>query len=118
MALLLDQRAEIDTIRAEIDQTNAEIDEMQREAANWSDPAYVRAQARERLFYVMPGEQAFTVIDDREGVIEVDDTSVTSTDLVTRDVDWATVGMRSVIMAGVTELTPEQLSDMSVVVEE
>ena len=118
VSLLLAQRAEIAEVRSGIDETNASIAELQREVGSWSDPSYVRAQARERLFYVMPGEQAFTVIDDRDGPVEVDDTTVAATELVSQDVDWATVGLRSVIMAGVTELTPEQLLNSTVMVEE
>lgn len=118
VSLLLAQRAEIAEVRSDIDETNASIAELQREVGSWSDPSYVRAQARERLFYVMPGEQAFTVIDDRDGPVEVDDTTVAATELVSQDVDWATVGLRSVIMAGVTELTPEQLLNSTVMVEE
>ncbi|HEY0360346.1 MAG TPA: septum formation initiator family protein [Mycobacteriales bacterium] len=30
----------------------------------WDDPAYVRAQARERLQYVLPGEVAYSITDD------------------------------------------------------
>ena len=36
-------------------------------ARRWNDPAYVEAQARERLHFVMPGETAYVVLDARRG---------------------------------------------------
>lgn len=118
ISLLIEQRGEIGDLQADIDERNENIDELLREVGHWNDPAYVQAQARDRLFYVFPDEEAFTVIDDRDGVVDIDDTSVIETELVTEDIDWATVGFRSIIMAGVTELTPEQLRSNSVVVED
>ncbi|SJM66038.1 Cell division protein DivIC (FtsB), stabilizes FtsL against RasP cleavage [Agrococcus casei LMG 22410] len=117
ISLLIEQNARINELQGDLDEVNADIDELEQEVANWSDPAYVQAQARDRLYYVMPGEQAFTVLDDREGLETLDDTSVTSDSLTQESVDWATVGLESIIIAGVTEQTQEELADTSVIVE-
>jgi len=37
------------------------------EVAKWQDDAYVRTQARERLFYVEPGEVPLLVLNDPVG---------------------------------------------------
>jgi cell division protein FtsB len=37
------------------------------EVAKWQDPEYVRIQARDRLFYVRPGEVPLLVLNDPEG---------------------------------------------------
>jgi cell division protein FtsB len=37
------------------------------EVAKWQDPEYVRIQARDRLFYVMPGEVPLLVLNDPAG---------------------------------------------------
>lgn len=37
--------------------------ELQRTIERWDDPAFVQAQARERLGFVMPGETAYRVVD-------------------------------------------------------
>ncbi|WP_213008648.1 FtsB family cell division protein [Paractinoplanes toevensis] len=37
------------------------------ELAKWDDPEYLRAQARERLFYVLPGETPLRVLNDPDG---------------------------------------------------
>lgn len=117
ISLLIEQNARIDQLQGDLDDVNADIDQLEQEVANWSDPAYVQAQARDRLYYVMPGEQAFTVIDDRDDFETIDDTSVTADTLTQESVDWATVGLESVIIAGVTEATPEELEGSSVITE-
>ena len=117
ISLLIEQNARIDQLQGDLDDVNADIEQLEQEVANWSDPAYVQAQARDRLYYVMPGEQAFTVIDDREDFETIDDTTVTADTLTQEQVDWATVGLESIIIAGVTEATPEELAGSSVLVE-
>jgi cell division protein FtsB len=48
--------------RAAIQQSQERIDELNGELARWEDPDYVRAQARERLGWVMPGETGYRVL--------------------------------------------------------
>jgi cell division protein FtsB len=45
----------------------AKIRELAEEAAKWQDDQYVRTQARERFFYVKPGEAPLIVIMDPAG---------------------------------------------------
>lgn len=59
----LDQRADIREMRESIEQRRVSIAELEREKSRWDDPAFVRAQARERFGYVMPGETGFQVLD-------------------------------------------------------
>ena len=56
------QRAELGDLRASTAATQASVDALEAEKARWADPAYIEAQARGRLHYVMPGEVAFTVV--------------------------------------------------------
>jgi hypothetical protein len=37
--------------------------DLQGQVARWNDPAYVVAQARDRLIYVLPGETPYRVVD-------------------------------------------------------
>lgn len=48
--------------RASIERSQARIDELNADLARWDDPDYVRAQARDRLGWVMPGETGYRVI--------------------------------------------------------
>ncbi len=59
----LQQRAEVDQLRAQVDAARQRNEDLEAEKGRWDDPAYVVAQARERLSFVMPGEKAFRVVD-------------------------------------------------------
>lgn len=56
------QRQEIQTLEQRIAITQTEIAELEDIERRWSDPAYVRQQARERFGWVMPGEVGYRVI--------------------------------------------------------
>ena len=56
------QQAELSDLRASTSAAQASVDALEAEKARWADPAYIEAQARGRLHYVMPGEVAFTVV--------------------------------------------------------
>ena len=59
----LSQKAQHDAVIAQIEQARATNAALEDELALWDDPAYVKAQARERLSYVMPGETTYVVVD-------------------------------------------------------
>ncbi|TQL76223.1 cell division protein FtsB [Stackebrandtia endophytica] len=63
----LEQRADINELRDSQATQADRIAELEAERAKWEDPEYVRAQARERLLLVKPGEQLIIIIDDPEG---------------------------------------------------
>lgn len=65
----LGQRAELDALEAQVAQAEQDERALERDLDRWQDPAYVAAQARERLSYVLPGETAYRVIDP-EVVVE------------------------------------------------
>ena len=58
----LQQRSHIGELKATIAEREANIDDLEREKQRWDDPAYVKAQARARFGYLMPGESGFEVI--------------------------------------------------------
>ncbi len=59
----LAQQQQIDALRGHVREQEAQVSQLEKERAAWNDPAYVKAQARDRLKFVMPGERAYTVID-------------------------------------------------------
>ena len=59
----LNQQSEINDLRAHLDQRRETVAAMQREQRQWSDPAFVEQQARERLKFLRVGETSYTVID-------------------------------------------------------
>ncbi|MEC5200083.1 cell division protein FtsB [Arthrobacter sp. PL16] len=55
------QQSELDALRADIARQQQEQADNQSELARWDDPAFVKQQARERIFLVMPGETRYLV---------------------------------------------------------
>jgi hypothetical protein len=62
---LLSQRSQIMKLENDQAAEAARIASLEDRRAKWNDPAYIRAQARERLQYVRPGEIAYVVVDDK-----------------------------------------------------
>jgi cell division protein FtsB len=58
----LAQRGEIGRLRAEQAQAQARVSALEQRKRQLDDPAYVRAQARARLHYVLPGETVYVVV--------------------------------------------------------
>ncbi len=56
------QRAQIAELRAEQTRLTDDIAALQAQTLRWEDPAYVKAQARQRLAFVLPGEVGYTVV--------------------------------------------------------
>ncbi len=57
-----DQHQQITSLTEEIDNREQRVGQLQDEISRWDDDAYVRAQARQRLGWVMPGEVGYRVI--------------------------------------------------------
>jgi len=95
------QQESLRELRAERDVAATQVEELTDDLARWDDPAFVVAQARERLAYVFPGETAYRVVDPElvepadpgaTGAIEAPDTTVIS--------PWYTTLWESVETAG------------------
>jgi hypothetical protein len=57
-----DQHQQISALQQEIRDREKRVNQLDDEIARWNDDAYVRAQARQRLGWVMPGEVGYRVI--------------------------------------------------------
>lgn len=57
------QQEELRAVTSNVEEAQARTDDLERRLELWQDPEYVRAQARDRLGYVMPGETAYVVVD-------------------------------------------------------
>ncbi len=89
-------------------QSRLNIDELEREKARWDDPAFVRAQARERFGWVLPGEIGFQVIDEDGNALGHDDSLSDSVDAQDEETpQWWQAAWDSVEAAG----NPEELED-------
>ncbi|MDR1806707.1 MAG: septum formation initiator family protein [Propionibacteriaceae bacterium] len=62
LTLYLSQQRDIQETIAANDARAAEIERLEDAVARWSDPDYVRAQARARLGWVLPGEIGYRIV--------------------------------------------------------
>jgi cell division protein FtsB len=102
------QRQQIADQQAAVDELSDQVDAATAQRARWNDPSYIRAQARDRLYYVMPGETSYLVIDDRPPATAQSDQPVSSKLQKTRT-DWVGSLFGSFMGAGLTDATPAQL---------
>jgi hypothetical protein len=61
--LYMSQQVEKAELRSAVEAAKAENGDLKAQLGRWEDPAFVKAQARERLTYVMPGERSYRVSD-------------------------------------------------------
>ena len=104
------QRQQITDARQTVSDLKSQISKMDQERARWSDPSYIRAQARERLYYVMPGDISYLIIDDRPASEKNAKQAPVSTKIQSTPSDWSASLFGSFMTAGLTDETPAQLS--------
>ena len=63
MRAYFEQRAELTDLRRETAAQEARVAALEAQKLRWDDPAYVEAQARQRLHLVMPGEVGYVVLE-------------------------------------------------------
>jgi hypothetical protein len=56
------QRSELESARAAVVKAQQDVTNLQSQRSRWNDPDYIKAQARARLNYVMPGETGYVVV--------------------------------------------------------
>ncbi len=104
------QRQEIAALERSVARTQDEIAELREQRERWNDPAYVTTQARERLYYVRPGEIVYLIDNDlAAGALPAQEDPVSADVTVTRT-DWMTQMLTSVASAGLAESVTERPS--------
>jgi cell division protein FtsB len=120
--LWYEQRQEIADYKTQVEQAKESLAGMQEERLRWDDEVYIRAQARDRLYFVMPGEVSFLVMD-AEG-IDISDTSGTvgamlaerrkssgfSLEVLESETNWVEAVLESALRAGLEEPNQEPTS--------
>uniref|UniRef100_UPI000B079D1D FtsB family cell division protein n=1 Tax=Nocardioides jensenii TaxID=1843 RepID=UPI000B079D1D len=101
MRAYLQQQDHISDLHSQIDETNQDIGQLEREKRRWDDDAYVKAQARERLNYIMPGETGFKVLDENGEPLDSADQLTDAGDLPKKKPQaWWGAAWKSVEAAG------------------
>lgn len=106
--ILIEQRQEISDLQAQAKAQQEDLEQLEKDRARWDDPAYVRAQARDRLYYVMPGEISYLVFDDGAQIEAIKREQATAT-LQNTNTDWVAGLLKSFLIAGLGTPTPEQV---------
>ncbi|MFT4211994.1 MAG: septum formation initiator family protein [Microbacterium sp.] len=99
----VDQRQRIAVLEQSVSVTQDEIDELQTESERWSDPAYIMTQARERLYYVKPGEVVYLVDNDLDAADQPQDETPVSDEVQQTPTDWMSQLVSSVVAAGAAQ---------------
>lgn len=99
----VDQRQQIAALEAAVRLSEDEVADLEAQRERWSDPAYITTQARERLYYVKPGEVVYLVDDDLPPELEPQEQAPVSDELEQTRTDWMSQLVRSVTEAGLAQ---------------
>jgi len=98
----LNQRQQITALEHTAAVTEQQVKDLHREQARWKDPAFIATAARERLFYVKPGEVVYLVDDDLPAGRRPAEVAPISGSVVQTATDWMSQLVRSVTAAGMS----------------
>ena len=109
---LVEQQNQLAELRRTVEDRKESVADLKGDIARWDDPAYIEAQARDRLVYVYPGDYTYLVIDDGT-TVTTDDGAPISGDIQTTRVDWVRALLGTILTAGTTTETAEVLESPS-----
>ena len=96
-----EQRQQISQLSRAVADQQDEVDRLTSQRERWNDRTYVTTQARERLFYVLPGDISFLVINDLPVVAPLEaDAAPVSTNIQSTKIDWLGSLFASTMTAG------------------
>jgi cell division protein FtsB len=64
------QRSQIATLRADVENTQQRVSDLQVQQERWQDPAFVAAEARRRLHFVLPGEVGYVTLGSKAAQVQ------------------------------------------------
>lgn len=108
LKIYLEQRQQVAQLEAAVQRQHDSVDQLTADLARWDDPAYIEAEARDRLFFMYPGESTYLVIDDTGQSVTTQQAPITDRILTTR-VDWLAGLLGSAFTAGLTDAPPDEL---------
>jgi outer membrane murein-binding lipoprotein Lpp len=103
LSAYIEQRQQIAELNARVTEDQATVDRLSSERERWNDETFVMTQARERFFYVNPGEVSFLVINDLDAAVLADVDEPVSDELTTTDTDWTRSLLASLLTSAYAE---------------
>ncbi|MFH8250508.1 septum formation initiator family protein [Microbacterium sp. B2969] len=99
----VDQRQQIAALAASVQLSKDQVEDLEAQRERWRDPAYITTQARERLYYVKPGEVVYLVDNDLTAARVPQEQGPVSDKVQETKTDWMTQLVRSVTEAGLAQ---------------
>lgn len=112
LRIYLEQRQQLSSLQSAVDAQKGTIAELQDQRARYDDPAFLKAQVRDRLFYVMPGETSYLVrgLPSASGdAATTPDGAPISDDLQETRQDWVQALLGSALTSALSDTPPDQL---------
>ena len=109
LRVFIEQRQQLTALQQDVDEAQQAVDDLNDNVARWSDPAYIKSQARERLFYVFPGEVSYLVLGGGDATATQGGLPI-SDQIQTTRIDWTKTLLSSIFTAGLTDAPPVELT--------
>ncbi len=100
----MDQRQQITALESAVKISQSSVEDLQMQRDRWSDPAYIRTQARERLGYTFPGEVVYLIDNDLPASATPQEQDDVSGDVGQTRTDWMAQLVRSVTASGAAQV--------------
>ncbi|MDN3494593.1 septum formation initiator family protein [Planococcus sp. APC 4015] len=97
------QRQQIAALESSVEVSRGEVAELEAQRERWTDPAYITTQARERLYYVKPGEVVYLVDNDIPAELMPQEQGAVSDEVEQTQTDWMSQLVRSVTESGLAQ---------------
>jgi cell division protein FtsB len=114
LKLLIQQRSQIAGLEKSVAEQKSSVSSLKSQVARWNDPAYIEAEARNRLLFVLPGEYSYLVLP-QAGLDVGTSTAPISKHILTTKIDWVQALTSSVLSAGLSTQTKSQLESPTTV---
>ncbi|WP_420363894.1 septum formation initiator family protein [Curtobacterium aetherium] len=111
---LVQQQEQISDMQRQVAAQKSDVAQKKHDVARWDDPAYIEAQARDRLLYVYPGEESYLVMGAQDGTSptpkpRTESGTPVSSSVQTPKVDWVQSMLSSVLESGLSDATSDEL---------
>lgn len=100
----MDQRQQIQALRSAVQLSQSQVSDLQTQRDRWSDPAYIRTQARERLGYTFPGEIVYLIDNDLPASATPQEQDDVTVDVGQTRTDWMSQLVRSLAASGAAQV--------------
>ena len=99
----VDQRQQIAALAHAVEVSRADVAALESQRDRFTDPAYITTQARERLYYVRPGEVVYLVDNDLTAAQTPQEGAEVSSTVEQTRTDWMAQLVRSLTEAGIAQ---------------